>query len=78
MSATNDDSQVDFEILSYNVRGLGNEKKGKKFLIISKSIFLVTPLFFFKKHTQPKRMTCYGNFNGMEISKVFLLLLDTA
>ena len=28
-SATNDDSQVDFEILSYNVRGLGNEKKRK-------------------------------------------------
>ena len=60
----------------------------KKSLIISKSILLATPLFFFKKHTQPKkRMRCYGNFNGIEISslvialptrKVFFLLLDTA
>ena len=53
MSATNDDSQVDFEILSSNVQGLGNEKKREKSLIISKSILLATPLFFFKKHTQP-------------------------
>ena len=56
-------------------------------LIMSERILLATPLFFFKKHTQPKRMRCYGNFSGMEISslvmalptkKVFLLLLDTA
>ena len=62
-------------------------KRGKKFLIISKSILLAMPLSFFKKHIQQKRMRCYGNFSGMEIlflvmalptKKVFLLLLDTA
>ena len=87
MSATNDDSQIDIEIVSCNVRGLGNEEKRKKSVIISESILLATPLFFFEKHTQPKRMRCDGNFSGMEISslvmglrtkKVFLLLLDTA
>ena len=60
-------------------------KRGKKFLIISKSILLATPLSFFKKHNQPKRIRCYGNFSGMEISslvmalpteKVFSLLLS--
>ena len=48
-------------------------KRGKKSLIISKSILLATPLFFFEKHTQPKRMRCYGNFNGMEISSLVMV-----
>ena len=76
MPTTNDDddSQADFEILSYNVRWLGNEKKRKKELSILKSILLAMPLFLFKKHTQPKRMRCYGNFNGMEISSLVMAL----
>ena len=71
----------------FNVRGLGNEKKREKVFNYIKSILLATPLFFFKKQTQTKRMRCYVNFNGMEISslvmalatrKMFSLLSDTA
>ena len=49
-------------------------KRGKKSLIISKSILPKMPLFFFKKHTQPKRMGCYGSFSGMEISSLVMAL----
>ena len=62
MSATNDDSQVDFEILSYNVRGLVNEKKRKKvFNYIKKHTSSNAVIFLQETHSTKKDEMLCGN-----------------
>ena len=54
-SATNDDSQVDFEILSHNARGLDNEKKrGKVFNYIKKHTSSNAIIFLQETHSTKK------------------------
>ena len=53
--ATNDDSHADVEILSYNVRGLGNEKKRKKvFNYIKKHTSGNAVIFLWETHSTKK------------------------
>ena len=57
MFKTNNYNIVDFEILSYNVRGIGNEKKERSYLTISRNIHQATQLFAFRKHILQKGCT---------------------
>ena len=87
MSATNDGSQADFEILSYNVRVLGNEKKRKKvFNYVKKHTSSNAVIFLQETHATKKdemswKLQWHGNIifsHGSSNKKVFLLLLDAA
>ena len=58
---------VDFEILSYNTRGIGDEAKGKRYSTTLKEILPENQYFFCKKLTaQSKSKTC-GDISGMVI-----------
>ena len=68
MFKTNNYNIVDSEIIMfYNVRGIGNERKERSYLTISRNIHQVTQLFAFRKHILQKRMYSCGNINGMVI-----------
>ena len=51
---------LDFDILSLNVRGLGDHTKGERYSVMLKISSHAKGLFFYKKSTVCKRMNRYG------------------
>ena len=54
---------LNFDILSLNVRGLGDHKKGEIYSITLRSTSHAKGLFFYKKPTVCKRMNRYGQIS---------------
>ena len=67
----------DFEVVSYNVNGLGDDRKRRKiFNCMKKSILLGKQLYFFKKLIQSKKSKSYLNTNGeVKCFSVMVLLV---
>ena len=51
----------DFEVVSYNVNGLGDDRKRRKILTMRKNTLLASQLYFSRK---PKKSNSYLNTSG--------------
>ena len=66
----------DFEVVSYNVNGLGDDRKRRKIFNYMKSILLGKQLYFFKKLIQSKKLKSYLITNGeVKCFSVMVLLV---
>ena len=63
----------DFEVASYNVNGLGDDRKRRKIFNYMKNTLLASQLYFYRKLIQPKRSKSYLNTSG-EV-KCFLVMV---
>ena len=56
---------VDFDVLTYNVRGLGDERKRRKSFNYFKRTRQENLSFFSKRLTVPKKVRIFGATSGM-------------
>ena len=66
----------DFEIVSYNVNGLGDDWNRKKIFNYMKTTLLASQLYFYRRLIQPKKPKSYLNTSG-EV-KCFLVMVPLA
>ena len=57
-------TQLDFEIICYNARGIADEKKRKKIFNYLNKKSSTRPLFLFRNHTLTKTVKSYGAISG--------------